>query len=295
MIDLAAARIFMDTHARVLDRRRLARLLDGASADGVLAALAAYANADGGFGWALEADLRAPSSQPAGALHAFEVLAEAAPATSDLAPALCDWLASATLDDGGLPFSVAGAATPGTAPWWAGADPARSSLHITAAVVADGLAVAGHDARVASHPWLPRATDFCLREIAARADRFSAYELRFSLGVLDAVVDTEPAARAELERLAGLVPTSGELPVQGGIEGEHLSALDLSPRPGRPLRELLPADAVERELDRLEAGQQADGGWLVEWQPASPGAAFEWRGTVTLRAIALLQAHGRLD
>ncbi len=295
MIDLAAARTFMDTHARVLDRRRLALLLDGAPAAGALDALRAYRNDDGGFGWALEADLRAPSSQPAGALHAFEVLEEAAPATSDLAPALCDWLASASLDDGGLPFSVAGAATPGTAPWWAGADPARSSLHITAAVVAAGQAVAAHDARVASHPWLARATDFCRRQIADRGDRFSAYELRFSLGLLDALVDTDPGARAELERLAARVPPSGELPVEGGLEDERLRALDLSPRPGRPLRELLPAAAIERDLERLEAGQGADGGWSVDWQPASPGAAFEWRGTVTLRAIALLRAHGRLD
>jgi hypothetical protein len=294
MIDIAAARTFMDTHARVLDRRRLALLLDGAPADGALEALRAYRNDDGGFGWALEADLRAPSSQPAGALHAFEVLEEAAPATSDLAPALCDWLASATLDDGGLPFSVAGAATPGTAPWWAGADPARSSLHITAAVAAAGHAVAAHDARVMAHPWLARATDFCRRAIAERSDRFSAYELRFSLNLLDALVASQPDARAELERLAAHVPASGELPVEGGLEDERLRVLDLSPRPG-PLRELLPAGAVERNLDRLEAGQQDDGGWLVEWQPASPGAAFEWRGALTLRALQLLRANGRLD
>jgi hypothetical protein len=284
----------MDTHARVLDRRRLDLLLDGGAADGTLDALRAYRNDDGGFGWSLEADLRAPSSQPAGALHAFEVLAEAAPATSDMAPALCDWLASAALDDGGLPFSVAGAATPGTAPWWAGADPTRSSLHITAAVVAEALGLAAHDARVASHPWLARATDFCRREIASRADAFTAYELRFSLNLLDALVPLQPEARADLERLAAHVPASGELPVEGGLEDERLRALDLSPRPG-PLRALLPAGAVERHLDRLEAGQQDDGGWPVEWQSASPGAAFEWRGTLTLLAIRLLRDNGRLD
>lgn len=293
MIDLTAARTFMDTHARVLDRRRLELLLDGAAADGTLDALRAYRNADGGFGWALEADLRAPSSQPAGALHAFEVLEEAAPVTSDMAPRLCDWLDSAALDDGGLPFSVARAATPGTAPWWAGADPARSSLHITAAVVAEALSLAAHDARVASHPWLARATGFCRREIARRGDGFTAYELRFSLNLLDALVPLEPDARVELERLAALVPPTGELPVEGGLEDERLRALDLSPRPG-PLRELLPAGAVERHLDRLEAGQQGDGGWPVEWQSASPGAAFEWRGTLTLLAIRLLRVNGRL-
>lgn len=41
--------------------------------DGALAALSAYRNPDGGYGWGLEADLRARESQPGAALHAFEV------------------------------------------------------------------------------------------------------------------------------------------------------------------------------------------------------------------------------
>ena len=294
MIDLTAARTFMDTHARVLDRaasRAAPRWRAGRRA---LQALRAYRNADGGFGWALEADLRAPSSQPAGALHAFEVLEEAAPATSDMAPALCDWLESATLDDGGLPFSVAGAATPGTARGGRAPTPRGPRWHITAAVVEAGHAVAAHDPRVASHPWLARATAFCRR----RSRRTATASPPTSCASRSACSTRSPTSTrrpAELEHLAALVPPSGELPVEGGLEDERLRALDLSPRPGRPLRDVLPTGTIEGDLDRLEQGQQDDGGWLVEWQPASPGAAFEWRGTLTLRAIALLRAHGRLD
>jgi hypothetical protein len=41
-----------------------ARSFDGDATDGALAALDAYRNADGGFGWGLEPDVRAPGSQP---------------------------------------------------------------------------------------------------------------------------------------------------------------------------------------------------------------------------------------
>ena len=57
----------MASHARLLDRRRLELLLDGGEPTAVLAALEAYRNPDGGYGWGLEPDLRATESQPGGA------------------------------------------------------------------------------------------------------------------------------------------------------------------------------------------------------------------------------------
>jgi hypothetical protein len=72
-IDLPAATSFVTTHARILDRRRLRLLLGDGDPEGVLAALDAYRNLDGGFGWGLEPDLRSAESQPAAGLHAFEV------------------------------------------------------------------------------------------------------------------------------------------------------------------------------------------------------------------------------
>ena len=89
---LAAARSFMASHARVLDRRRFELLFDGADAERVLPALRAYRNPDGGYGHGLEPDLRAPESQPAAALHAFEVFADVAPVRAPEAVELCDWL-----------------------------------------------------------------------------------------------------------------------------------------------------------------------------------------------------------
>jgi hypothetical protein len=51
-------------NARLLDRHRFAHQFRGGPADAVVAALQSYVNPDGGFGHALEPDLRGPGSQP---------------------------------------------------------------------------------------------------------------------------------------------------------------------------------------------------------------------------------------
>jgi hypothetical protein len=294
MVDLEAAATFMAMHARLLDRRRFDLAVNGAPPDGVLAALAAYRNPDGGFGWALEPDLRSPTSQPAGAFPAFDVFEEIAPETTPLTTELCDWLSSVTLPDGGLPFSLPGAATPGTSPWWAGADTTTSSLQITSGICGAAHRVRAHDPNVGDHPWLQRATDYCMRAASAMEKPGGTLEFRFLLQFLDAAVDMIPEAARELERLAKFIPASGEMPVQGGLEDEKLTPLEFAPAPGRPLHLLLPAEAIEKDLNRLAEDQRDDGGWDVDWAISSPAAELEWRGAATVGAVRVLRAYGRI-
>ena len=142
MADLNRAREYMDAHARLLDRRRFELILSQADPDATLATLAAYANGDGGFGWALHPDLRSVTSQPVAAIHAFETLEEVTSATSPIADGLCDWLDSASLDDGGLPFALPLDDAVGSTPMWASADSSQSSLLITCAVCAPANRIA---------------------------------------------------------------------------------------------------------------------------------------------------------
>lgn len=293
-IDLSAAADFMATHARALDRRRF-ELLDGATdPSGALAALDAYRNPDGGYGWGLEPDLRSPESQPGAAWHAFEVLAEIAPATAPQSTALCDWLDSISLPDGGLPFALALGMTAGSAPWWTGADRSASSLQITAITTAAAQRVAAHDPAVAGHPWLERATDYCLAAIAALDEAPFAYVLAFSVQFLDAVHESRPEAPGLMRRLAGYVPADGRLRVTGGTEDEALNPLDLAPHPDRPSRELVADDVIAADLERLAGAQQDDGGWTVDYMKISPAGALEWRGYATVRAIDILRRNGAI-
>jgi hypothetical protein len=294
MIETDAVVAFMATHARLLDRRRALLALGSGDADATVAALAAYRNADGGYGWGIEPDLRAPSSQPLGAMHAFEIFEEIAPVTSPLAAELCDWLAAVSLPDGALPFSLPGAEHPGTAPWFAKADPSTSSLHLTTAVASVAHRVARHDPAVADHPWLGRATEYCLRAIPDVDGDAHTLVIQYSLLFLDAAHDVDPRAPAQLERLAALLPPSGTLPVAGGVEDEAIRPLEFSPRPDSPLRALMDPAAIAADLDRVEAARQPDGGWRVDFASFSPIAALEWRGYATVRALRTLIANGRL-
>ncbi|MEV0404335.1 hypothetical protein [Actinoallomurus sp. NPDC050550] len=295
-IDLSAAASFMAGHARLLDRRRFRLITEDAGAAHVLAALDAYRNADGGYGWGLEPDLRSPESQPGAALHAFEAFEEAAahaPVTTR-AVALCDWLESVTLPDGGLPFALPLTSRAATAPWWAGADPNTSSLQITAVTAALAHHVAARVPAVAGHPWLDRATAYCLAAIEAIDETPHAYVLAFAVRFLDAVHDLRPEAPGLLASLGTRIPPSGEMPVEGGIAGETLRPLNFTESLDRPAGALFRPEVIEADLDRLAGLQQEDGGWIVDHASSSPAGALEWRGHATVRAIGLLRRHGRL-
>jgi hypothetical protein len=294
-VDLPAARRFLATHGRLLDRRRMAAVLGDGEPDAVLAGLEAYRNPDGGYGWGLEPDLRAPESQPAGALHAFEVFDEIGPVpSSSRAAELCDWLDAVTLPDGGLPFAFSVGDPAGCASFWAEADPTVSSLHITAAVAAYALRAARHDATVAGHRWLARSTEYCTTRIAGMERAGHAIELKFVLELLDGLADRDPDVRRHIERLGTAIPPTGLVHVDGGLEDETMRPLDFAPVPDRPVRALFDPDVVARELDRLESQQDDDGGWRPDFASASPVAALEWRGYQTVWAVSVLRRNGRL-
>jgi hypothetical protein len=282
----------MATHARVLDRRRFEFLFGSGSGEAVLAAVDGYRNPDGGYGWGLEPDLRASESQPGGALHAFEVFAEAGP--TPRAGQLCDWLATVTLPDGGLPFALPVADAAGCAPFWAEADPTASALQSTAFLAGVAHRVALRDPAVAAHPWLADATRYCLDAIAALNSAPHAIELCFAVQFLDAVHDTHPEAAGLLLRLGEFIPDDGLVPVAGGAADEALRPLDFAPAPDRPARTLFDPAAIAVDLRRLADGQQNDGGWRVDFDSYSPAAELEWRGYRTVSAVSVLRQNSIL-
>ncbi|MES9609117.1 hypothetical protein [Actinomadura sp. NPDC000929] len=281
-MDLTKASDFMAMHARPLDRRRFDLLTGEGDRDALLAALNTYRNPDGGYGHGLEPDLRSRTSQPGPALHAFEVFEELAPVTAPEAAALCDWLESVTLPDGGLPFALHIPDPAGCAPFWVEADPGTSSLQITSVVAAMAQRVAVHDSAVAEHPWLDRATRYCLDTVRAK-DTLHALEAEFAMWLADAVEDTEAVAL-----LGEHIPDDGLVHVEGGLEDETLRPLDFAPFPGRPARSLFKPDVVAAELRRLDGMQEDDGGWRVDFASYSPAAELEWRGYATVRAVSVL-------
>jgi hypothetical protein len=284
-VDVDGAERFLLANARLLDRHRLAALLRGGAVQSVLAALRAYRNPDGGFGHALEPDIRAPSSEPSATMHALEVLEEVGALNDPMVGEAAAWVASIAEPDGGVPFSLPEAADNPHAPFLT-LPPSPGGSFFTLAL-AGLLWATGSD-----EPWLERATDWSWASLED-ADDLEAYGVKCAIDFLDRVPD-DARARDALERLRPHFRSDGSIPVRGGAENERLTALTLSPRPGSRSRALFTEEQIEADLDRLAEGQQRDGGWLFDFGVWSPGQLAEYRGLVTLQALATLGANGRL-
>ncbi len=291
MTDIAAAAQFVQAHGRLLERRRFQHLFGGQpDADGVLRAVDAYRNADGGVGF-MEPDIRTPASQPSAVLYAFEVLEEirssrARPPPSRPVPST-GCRPSPTLTAASRSSCRPPRSWP-HAPWWAPTDDPPSSLLMTAGTVA-----AAYRLKLDGHPWLKPATDYVWNALAD-LKLSDAYSFRYAVHFLDAVPD-RTRAEAELAALRERMPSDGILKVEVGVEGEVLSAIEVAPRPDHAGRALFPDALIEAQLDDLAAEQRDDGGWDFTWAAWNPAVAFEWRGMVTLNALTTLRAYGRLD
>src|SRR5919107_2619438 len=283
-IDIDAAQRFVLRKAGLLDRHRMALVVQGAPFERVLAALRAYRNPDGGFGHALEPDIRDPASQPASTLHALEVLAGVGALDDPMVSEAAAWVAAIAEPDGGVPMALPTAAAHPRAPWMS---PSSGGSFLTFALAAR-LREAGSD-----EPWLDRATDWCWAELEGGGE-LSANGVKFALDFLDTVPD-ERRALAALERLRPKLEADGSIPVSGGVEDERITPLALSERPNARSRVLFTDDQIEADLDRLESEQQDDGGWTFDWAAWSPGQSVEWRGAMTLWVLTALRANGRVD
>jgi hypothetical protein len=285
MTDLDAAADFIWRHARLIDRHRFAHLFLGAGAEPVVCALRAYQNPDGGFGHALEPDIRTPTSQPGASMHVLEMLAETGAFDDPMVDEACDWLTTITRDDGGIPFVLPTAMEHPHAPWWQPAD--ESSLLLTAA-----HAAVLHEQR-REHPWLHGATAFCWERIDS--DRVEgSYAARYAVAFLDAVPD-EARAEAALHRIGPRLVEQGLVALDPAeVTGETFTPLDYSPRPDVRSRRMFEPEAIDAHLDALAAGQRDDGGWTFPWPAWCPAAELDWRGYVTIDALKVLRANGRL-
>lgn len=285
--DLNRATDFMWRTARLLERFRYAHLFLGGPREPVLVALRPFQNADGGFGNAIEPDLRCPDSQPVPTWNALEIMDEAGVFDATVVQQVCDYLVTITTDEGGVPFVLPSSRAYPHAPWWETPDNPPASLLPTA-----GLAALLHKNGVA-HPWLTRATDYCWRKIEA-LDQTSPYEMRMVLPFLHHAPDRTRAERA-FERVGPKLFAQKlvTLDVNSDVVDAHLP-LDFAPHPEAMARRLFSAAVIEAHLDALAAGQAEDGGWTFSFPQWNDMTTLEWRAFSTIGALKTLQAYGRL-
>ncbi|MEU0244179.1 hypothetical protein ABZ192_07560 [Streptomyces sp. NPDC006235] len=293
---VARAERFVWLTARVLEQHLFAHHFRGGAADPVETALDAYRNEDGGYGHALEPDLRGPVSQPLHTARALRVLDAVGRCAGQRVEHMCRYLTSVSTADGALPAIHPSQRGYPAAPFVPVVDDPPSDLLATGPVV--GLL---HRNEV-WHAWLFRATDFCWQAVES-LEKSHPYEIEAAVAFLDSAPD-RPRAEAAADRLGRLVrehrlaaldpDNLDAYPVSPGYApGEHHFPFDYARTPSSLARAWFTDDEMARSLDHLAARQQDDGGWPLSWRRWAPAAALEARPAVTIEALRTLRAYGR--
>ncbi len=280
------ARHFIFANARRVDRAIFETVFEGGDGEALLTALGAYRNVDGGFGHALEPDLRTPSSQPLHCETALAMLKQAGIRRPDLADACCNYLARVARSDCALPaFTSEALDYPAAAHWQSGFG-AQPSLDRACGIVAS---LAWHGA---THPWFESARAACAKHIQS-ADIDEAHHLRYAFDAAEALLDGD-ARKRTLVRLRSMLEHAGSFVAETPVERYGLTPLQFVPTPDSAARVVFDDASIERHLEDLLARQSEDGGWPIHFDPPSEAARTEWRGNWTVDALITLRAWGRI-
>jgi hypothetical protein len=261
---------------RVLERRLFARLFQSADAEGVVAAVLAYQNEDGGFGHGLEPDKLAPESQPLDVQFALQTLSNAGAREPEVGERACSFLEGLADERGFVPIVLPSVADYPRAPHWGDGN--------FPAAVSPAIAIAGHLQELGvEHAWLTRVTRSCVEAVENEP-------LKDAHQIQDAVAFARHAPGGErlLPRLADALPQADYFRRDPQDQSYGLP-------PTRFPREWFDDELYEAHLDRLESEQQEDGGWPIAWEPPGPAPTAAWRAIVTIEALRTLDANDRLE
>ncbi len=289
---------FLTEGARTLEAARFRHAFEGAPAEAAVEALGAYQNADGGYGRALDPDVRTPSSAALVTAQALLRLAElGAPDDHPQVRAACAYL-ERTRDPERwtwriVPEDVDAYPHPS---WWgsAGLEERFGDFLVNprSEVVAGLLAFED----VVDEGWLAEVAEDTVRAVETR--ELDMHELLAALALLEAPglpVGSRARARAACEQAAErLVATD-----PGTWSGYVLQPVEVAPRPDSPLHHMF-SGSVQANLDVLIERQGEDGAWSPTWRWDSYAEAWqearrEWQGVLTLRTLESLRAYDRID
>ena len=306
------ARAFLETQARPLDWAIFAYRFENAPAEDVVSALAAFQNDDGGFGHALEPDLRTPSSSALATGIGLDVLRElGCDAQHPMARRAVRFLL-ATHDPQTQTWRVAPRDTNDYphAGWWhdEAGSLARTFDDFEIIPRAQIVGLLHHYAAL-THPggegqeikagWLDAVTADTVAAIETLpTERLSGDDLRYALSLAETAALPE-RERARLVRWLRAVVPSVVTRDPAQWEAYCTPPLKVAPTPTSPVADLL-WDDLQAYLDYQIAHQSAQGAWEPTWTwgdaypEAWEQARQEWRGHLTLETLTRLRAFGRL-
>ncbi len=287
-VDLDHAADFLWRYGRLVDRLLFAARFRGDSPEHVVAALRGYQNDDGGFGNAMEPDVRGPDSHPIHVDMALRYLDDAGTAAPEVVAKACRFLTSVTGPDGGVPGVLESVVRyPRSAHWQPASWPA-TSLNPTAMIAGLLHALGGGNA------FLDRADPFCWGRLA-EVREYDGPMIAAVFCFLNHTPDRRRAVQMA-DEVASRIPDAPFFNVDPPRPGEGyaITPLDLARTPEAMAGGLFAPELLSDHLDALAASQRPDGGWPITFDAATEAAALEWRGRWTVESLIVLQNYARL-
>lgn len=298
------AQRFLMTEARPLERALFEHRFEGGSAAGALAELARFQNDDGGFGRALEPDLRTPSSSALATGVGLRLLQEldcqaGHPMVGQAAAYLLE-----SFDQERWTWRVA---PPDTnehphAPWWHDEEGSLARTFDDFLVIprAELVGLLHHFSLLVPAGWLDELTERTVTDIETieALGTGGGDDLVYALSL----AETGALPQRYRERLLARIRASTPAVVSrdpAEWDSYCIPPLKLAPSPASAVVDLL-RDELESHLDYLIEHQTPAGTWdpVWTWGDAYPDAwqqaKLEWRGELTLKSLTTLCAFGRI-
>lgn len=277
---------FVWQNARLLDRAIFEyHFLDG-SPDRILSILRLYQNVDGGFGHALEPDLRARESQPLFVEFALRTLYDCNLRDPELAYRACEFIASHSDLERGIPTLLPSSQSYPRADHMLNSDWLQPSMDRLVGLV--GML----NWQGVQHPWLPGAVEVGLHYLATTTDA-DAHTILTAFCLVESVSKHRSVDQL-FRKLAQALLKADYFCLELPIKSYGLTPLVFAPSPNSYCRKIFTDTQIEAHLDELLTQQQADGGWSIMWTPPSEMARGEWRAQKTVIALATLRAYGKI-
>jgi hypothetical protein len=285
---------WMEGYGREIDKATLAEARGGDGSD-LIAALRPYANEDGGFGHALEPDVRLPGSSVLATTVGFQLLSMcAAPVSEPLVEGgMCYISATYEADGRAWPIVPSDVDNAPHAPWW-------GYNGLDGQLINPRAEIIGY-----MYTW-PGLFDTDIRDALtaeitktlSTADKLEMHEVL----VVDRLIrsglpDDVRSALWDPYRRLTLAAVNKD---RAAWQKYQLSPLMIVKSPDHPLAADL-ADSIQANLDFLVEQQESDGSWAPTWSWSGqypedwPAAEPDIRSKVTADALSTLSRFGRTD
>ncbi|MCQ6557494.1 hypothetical protein [Paenibacillus mendelii] len=278
---------FIWSNGRLLERRIFEYFFYGGSKSSVLDAMKAYQNEDGGFGHALEPDLRTPESQPLYVEFGLRTLYDAKIQDADLAFKVCDYVSRhADLNQGIVTITASSGSYPRAEHWNNPQSELASFSRLTSIV---GLL----QWQGIQHPWLEQAVDICLSDISSTRYKDS-HTLLNAFCLLESLPQTDDTQMI-YTKLSDELYQADFFCLEAPSRTYGLTPLDFSPASDSYCRRIFSDKIIQDHLEALESQQEEDGGWPILWEPPGEMARLEWRVCRTLRSLITLASYHKIS